>query len=90
MKIGSINQRNIENIYKYNKIEEKVIKKQRKDTVQISELGKYLSEVNSNKKEEINIEKINELKQRINNGTYKIDSKDIAKKIIEHIRGEKN
>lgn len=88
MKIGSINPRNIENMYKSNKIEEKNIKNQRKDTIQISDLGKYLSEVNSNKKEEIDIEKVNELKKKIDNGTYKIDSKDIAKKILEHIRGE--
>lgn len=88
MKIGSINQRVIENIYKSNKVEEKAIKKEKIDTIQISDLGKYLSEVN-NKKEEINIEKVNELKKKIDNGTYKIDSKDIAKKIIEHMRGEK-
>lgn len=88
MKIGSINPRNIEKMYKSNKIEEKNIKNQRKDTIQISDLGKYLSEVNSNKKEEIDIEKVNELKKKIDNGTYKIDSKDIAKKILEHIRGE--
>ncbi|MGX4600763.1 flagellar biosynthesis anti-sigma factor FlgM [Faecalimicrobium sp. JNUCC 81] len=87
MKIGSINQRVIENIYKSNKAEDKSIKKEKIDTVQISDLGKYLSEVN-NKKEEINIEKVNELKKKIDNGTYRIDSKDIAKKIIEHMRGE--
>ncbi|MBO3446327.1 flagellar biosynthesis anti-sigma factor FlgM [Clostridium sp. CCUG 7971] len=88
MKIGSINQRVIENIYKSNKVEEKAIKNEKIDTIQISDLGKYLSEVN-NKKEEINIEKVNELKKKIDNGTYRIDSKDIAKKIIEHMRGEK-
>lgn len=87
MKIGSINQRVIENIYKSNKAEDKSIKKEKIDTVQISDLGKYLSEVN-NKKEEVNIEKVNELKKKIDNGTYRIDSKDIAKKIIEHMRGE--
>ncbi|WP_042275392.1 flagellar biosynthesis anti-sigma factor FlgM [[Clostridium] dakarense] len=89
MKIGSINQRVIENIYKSNKVGEKVIKKERTDTIQISDLGKYLSEVSNNPKEEINIEKVNELKKKINNGTYRIDSKDIAKKIIEHMRGDK-
>lgn len=89
MKIGSINQKVIENIYKSNKVEEKAIKNERKDTIQISDLGKYLSEVSNNQKEEINIEKVNELKKKIDSGTYKIDSKDIAKKIIEHMRGDK-
>jgi negative regulator of flagellin synthesis FlgM len=89
MKKGSINQKVIENIYKSNKVEEKAIKEERKDTIQISDLGKYLSEVSNNQKEEINIEKVNELKKKINNGTYKIDSKDIAKKIIDHMRGDK-
>lgn len=89
MKISSINPRAIENIYKSNKAKEEIIKQERKDTVEISNLGKYLSEVSSKKNEDINIDKINELKKQINNGTYKIDSKDIAKKILERMRGDK-
>jgi len=88
MNVRTVNFRNIENIYKSNKIEAKPVINKKTDVIEISELGKYLNKVNTNK-EEINMEKVNELKQKIENGTYKVDSKDLAKKIIEHMRREK-
>lgn len=88
MNVNSVNFRNIENIYKANKIEVKPVINKKTDVIEISELGKYLNKMNTNK-EEINIDKVNELKQKIENGTYKVDSKDLAKKIIEHMRREK-
>lgn len=88
MNISSVNFRSVENIYKTNKVESKTIGSKKTDTIEISELGKYLNKVNSNK-QELNIDKINEIKQKIENGTYKVDSKDLAKKIIEHMRREK-
>jgi negative regulator of flagellin synthesis FlgM len=54
------------------------------DSVQISELGKYLSKVNS-KEETMDMEKINRLKNQIENGTYKVDSRILAKKIVEKL-----
>lgn len=54
------------------------------DSVQISELGKYLSKVSS-KEESMDMEKINRLKQQIENGTYKVDSRILAKKIVEKL-----
>ena len=88
MNVSTVNFRNIENIYKANKIEVKPTINKKTDVIEISELGKYLNKVNTNK-EEINVDKVNELKQKIENGTYKVDSKDLAKKIIEHMRREK-
>ncbi len=88
MNVSTVNFRNIENIYKANKIEVKPTINKKTDVIEISELGKYLNKVNTNK-EEINMDKVNELKQKIENGTYKVDSKDLAKKIIEHMRREK-
>jgi negative regulator of flagellin synthesis FlgM len=88
MNVRTVNFRNIENIYKSNKIEAKPVINKKTDVIEISELGKYLNKVNTNK-EEINMDKVSELKQKIENGTYKVDSKDLAKKIIEHMRREK-
>lgn len=89
MNITPIRYKSIENIYKTNKIQEKIeVKTKNMDTVEISELGKYLSKVDSSK-DSVDIEKVNEIKRKIETGTYKIDSKDLAKKIIENMRGEK-
>lgn len=54
------------------------------DSVQISDLGKYLSKVNS-KEEPMDMEKINRLKNEIESGTYKVDSRVLAKKIVEKL-----
>lgn len=87
MDIGAVKFKNIENIYKSNKVQAKNVTPSKKvDTVEISELGKYLNKVNTNK-EEINIDKVNEIKKQIDNGTYKIDSRELAKKIIGSKRG---
>lgn len=88
MNINSVKYRNVENIYKSNKSEIKNIEKKKTDRVEISELGKYLNKVNFSD-EKVNIEKINEIQKRIESGTYSIDSKKLAKKIINHMRGEK-
>lgn len=74
------------NIYKTDKIKNhnNYKNKNNADTLEISELGKYLSKVNS-KEESIDMEKINRLKKQIESGTYKVNSRDLAKKIIEKL-----
>ena len=62
MNVSTVNFRNIENIYKANKIEVKPTINKKTDVIEISELGKYLNKVNTNK-EEIDVDKINEIKQ---------------------------
>ena len=84
--------------YNQNKIEEEKnlnLKKESKktensfskgDKIQLSTKGKLLNEIISTVKQDDNTlrsEKIKELKESIDNGTYKIDSQKIAKKIIE-------
>jgi len=59
----------------------------RKDTIEISDLGKYLNKINSSDDMD-RIEKINDIKRRIENNTYRIDSNELAKKIIEKTKGE--
>ncbi|MGL6104494.1 flagellar biosynthesis anti-sigma factor FlgM [Romboutsia sp.] len=88
MNIDKVNLSNIQNVYKSKKIEQNPIKEKRADSVEISDLGKHLNQINSDK-ENINMDKINELKQRIENGTYQVNSRELAKKIIENIRREK-
>ena len=74
------------NIYKMDKIKNynNYKNKNKTDTLEISELGKYLSKVNS-KEETMDMEKINKLKKQIESGTYKVNSRDLAKKIIEKL-----
>ncbi|SCI97687.1 flagellar biosynthesis anti-sigma factor FlgM [uncultured Clostridium sp.] len=74
------------NIYKMDKIKNhnNYKNKNNADTLEISELGKYLSKVNS-KEESIDMEKISRLKKQIESGTYKVNSRDLAKKIIEKL-----
>ena len=59
----------------------------RKDTIEISDLGKYLNKINSSDDMD-RMEKINDIKRRIENNTYRIDSNELAKKIIEKTKGE--
>ncbi|MBP1890038.1 negative regulator of flagellin synthesis FlgM [Clostridium moniliforme] len=89
MKIDSIRRNNMINVYKKQKNYENktVTKREMKDKVEISDAAKYLNKI-VNDNENINLDKINDIKNRINNGTYKIDSKKIAKKMLESIKGE--
>lgn len=91
MKINNIKFSNIDNVYKTKKMEfENTNNKNNKsDSVQISDLGKYLNKVNTNK-EDVNMDKVNDIKKRIENGTYSVDSKALAKKIIEKMEGDNN
>lgn len=95
MKINSVQFNNIDNIYKSKKIESQNSKTNNKsDSIQISDLGKYLNKVNTEKidvsEENINMDKVNDIKKRIENGTYSVDSKVLAGKIIEKMEGENN
>ncbi len=89
MNIASVKFKGIEsNIYTRNKQQiQQTVKVDSKDTVEISDLGKYLNKINSSEDND-RLEKINEIKRRIENNTYKIDSNELAKKIIERTKGE--
>lgn len=88
MNVTSVNFRSIENIYKSNRVEVKPIKNKITDSIEISQLGKMLNKA-SNDKEIINIDKVNEIKKQIEDGTYRVDSKALAKKIIDRMNGGK-
>lgn len=89
MNIASVKFKGIEsNIYTRTKQQiQQTIKVNNKDTVEISDLGKYLNKINSSEDKD-RLERINEIKRKIKNNTYKIDSNELAKKIIERTKGE--
>lgn len=90
MNINLVKFRNLERVYNNNKVDVSYAKNTKKgDTVEISQMGKYLNKVNSSK-EEVNIDRVNEIKSKIESGQYRIDSNELAKKIIEKMRGEHN
>jgi len=57
------------------------------DKVEISSRGKLLSNISQNNDNDVNIDKVNKIKNMIKNGTYNIDSKELAKKILEKTKG---
>lgn len=91
MKINLMTVKSIENMYKkqnensyrQNKIDQK------SDKLEISKEAKYLSKISSSN-DEIEMNKIYEIKNKINSRNYSVDSKDIAKKILEKIKESKN
>ena len=88
MNIASVKFKGIENIYTRSKQEIKqTVKENNKDTIEISDLGMYLNKVNSSEDKD-RLEKIAEIKSKIENNTYRIDSNELAKKIIERTKGE--
>ena len=89
MHIASVKFKGIEsNIYTRTKQQiQQTTKVNNKDTVEISDLGKYLNKINSSEDKD-RLERINEIKRKIENNTYKIDSNELAKKIIERTKGE--
>ena len=57
------------------------------DKVEISMMGKHLSNISKSEDKDVNIDKVNKIKSMIENGTYNIDSKELAKKILEKMKG---
>ena len=84
MKINSVMANIAVNMYNKQKQHTKIEmgNKQLKDKVEISKDAKYLNKIN-NDNEEVNLEKINEIKQRIKSGTYNIDSRSLANAILK-------
>ncbi|MCB2294278.1 flagellar biosynthesis anti-sigma factor FlgM [Clostridium algoriphilum] len=75
-------------MYKKNtvKIEPKV-NAVKKDTVELSREGKKLSELSLNDNSVNSKEKIEAIKNKVLQGTYKVDSKLTAKRIIDIMKG---
>lgn len=89
MKVNSVQTNNVINAYgkqkQYAKCEAQ--SKQIKDKATISNDAKYLNKINSDT-ENMDMNKVNEIKRKIESGTYSINSKDIVKKMVEASKGE--
>lgn len=59
----------------------------KKDTIEISEEAKKISEQLSNNNEAIRYEKIESIKKSIEDGTYTINYNKLAEKILDKMRG---
>lgn len=91
MKVNGISSSNIVNLYNVNKrnVDKKQDAKQN-DSIQISRLGKNLSTYSLDDKYVDNTDKIKELKNKIENGTYRPDSRKIAQKMMQGIKEAKS
>lgn len=89
MKIDSVQRNTMINAYNTQRqpLKQEQSNKKNTDKVTISDDAKYLSKINSSN-ENINIDKVNEIKNRIKQGTYSVNSEAVAKKIIEATKGE--
>lgn len=88
MKINGVNPSKIVKLYS-NQVKniEKKTEVSQKDSIQISSLGKNLSSYSLDDKFVNSNEKIETIKNQIANGTYSRDSKLVAAKILEVMKG---
>ena len=87
MKIDGIKP-NVINLYKKNTAKAEVkVTKTPKDTISLSAEGKSLSALALDGKSVHSNEKIAAIKNKVNNGTYNVDSKLVAKRIIDNMKG---
>ncbi|MBY6815408.1 flagellar biosynthesis anti-sigma factor FlgM [Clostridium botulinum] len=90
MKVNGVGITNSINAYNANKkVTEKEEVKSLKDKIEISHLGKSLTTYSLDDKfldEKERLDRINEIKDQIEKGTYKIDSKLVEKKLLNNIK----
>lgn len=87
MKVNGINPNKVINLYsEHKKTIEKKDQVQKNDTVQISSIGKSLSSYSLDDKFINSKEKIARLTNEVKNGTYNIDSKLVAARIMEEMK----
>ncbi|MBD5588082.1 flagellar biosynthesis anti-sigma factor FlgM [Clostridium botulinum] len=90
MKVNGVGITNSINAYNANKkVNEKEEVKSLKDKIEISHLGKSLTTYSLDDKfldDKERLDRINEIKDQIEKGTYKIDSKLVAKKLLNNIK----
>lgn len=88
MKINGVGVNKIINLYNNNKkVAENNSVKNNKDRIEISSLGKSLSSLSVEENFENSTEKLEKIKNQISQGTYKADSTQTAKKMIDIIKG---
>ena len=92
MKINGMNPISVANIYNKNSNTvnrvEKTEKVEKKDTIEISQLGRALTNYSVEGTVD-NSAKVQRIKEQIQNGTYNVDAKLTAQSIIDAIKGNK-
>ena len=88
MNINGINSNNVINLYSKNRNRVSQTKevKSVSDRIEISKLGKSLTNYTFEGVNVDNSKKIQELKNQINNGTYNVDAKLTARSILDTIK----
>lgn len=92
MKINNVSMNKLINLY--DRKEQQVTAKKKnieKDRIELSEFSKKLSVYEEMDKKDVDREKrIMEIKTQIEKGTYNRDSKLVAQKILDHIKGKES
>lgn len=88
MNINGINSNNVINLYSKNRniVSQTKEVKSVSDRIEISKLGKSLTNYTLEGVNVDNSKKIQELKNQINNGTYNVDAKLTARSILDTIK----
>lgn len=87
MRINNVSSSQVTNIYsnKKQRVEDNMNNKI-KDVIEISSIGKELSNYEISHKGQPSIEKVNKVKSMMEAGTYTVDSKLIASKMIDYMK----
>ena len=91
MSINRINNQSYINAYssKMNKSIDKINKTQATDRIEISSIGKSIRDYSLNTDIINNAKKIEDIKNRIENGTYSVDARLTARSILEAMKESK-
>lgn len=88
MKINSVGVNNVVSLYNDNKKVTTTKRTEAKsDTIEISSVGKNLRSYSTNGSFGVSNEKLEEIRKAVSSGSYNKDSKLVAQKIIDNIKG---
>ncbi|NMA85625.1 MAG: flagellar biosynthesis anti-sigma factor FlgM [Epulopiscium sp.] len=88
MKINGVSPNKIINLYNTTKkLDIKDTNKVQRDSIEISSLGKSLSYMSLDENYEISEKRLEEIRDEISKGTYNVDSKLVAQRMINFMKG---
>ena len=88
IKINGVSPNKIISLYNSNKkIQNKDTGKVNRDSIEISSLGKSLSNMSLDENYEISEKRLEEIREEISKGTYKVDAKLVAQRMINLMKG---